>query len=186
MRIIRPSLKHTALAALTLFMATLATEVMAPPMGGPPGGFRPPTGRMHHNRIGPASGGSFTSATRPPVRIARPPPAAAVRKHRELGAAIREHQVDHREQARATVEINQEAIREAEEVRREEYWDRWRARENLGTVYTERDFSSEECEVSAVVEGVTYYNCDGVWYERAFSGGTVTYVVVERPRRDES
>lgn len=31
--------------------------------------------------------------------------------------------------------------------------------------------------------GTTYYNCRGVWYEPRFAGSTITYVVVNPPRR---
>jgi hypothetical protein len=34
------------------------------------------------------------------------------------------------------------------------------------------------------VADVIYYQCDGVWYRRAYSGGSVTYVVVDGPTRD--
>jgi hypothetical protein len=37
------------------------------------------------------------------------------------------------------------------------------------------------CTVT-VVNGVTYQNCDGTWYEPQFNGTTTTYIVVEPPQ----
>jgi hypothetical protein len=75
-------------------------------------------------------------------------------------------------------------IRERHEDRREEIRDEhreYRRREELGTTYTSDYFEDDYCEAEVVVRGVTYYECDGVWYQRAYSGGTVNYVVVEGP-----
>ena len=77
-----------------------------------------------------------------------------------------------------------EAREDAREKIRNEHWDHWYDQDDLGTVYTEYDFNDDDCEASIVVDGITYYSCDGAWYKRAYSGGTVTYVVVERPARD--
>jgi hypothetical protein len=81
-----------------------------------------------------------------------------------------------------------EEIREKRQERREEirdeYWDDYhyhRHRVAVGTVYTYSDFSPEYCEASVVMSGVTYDQCDGVWYKRAYSGGVVTWVVVDGP-----
>jgi hypothetical protein len=32
-----------------------------------------------------------------------------------------------------------------------------------------------------VVNGVTYYSCGPTWYKRGYSGGSVTYIVVNAP-----
>ena len=37
------------------------------------------------------------------------------------------------------------------------------------------------CTVT-VVNGVTYNNCDGTWYEPQFNGTTTTYIVVDPPQ----
>jgi hypothetical protein len=34
---------------------------------------------------------------------------------------------------------------------------------------------------SVVVDGITYYSCGGDWYQSTYSGGSVTYVVVNAP-----
>ena len=38
------------------------------------------------------------------------------------------------------------------------------------------------CSTTAVMfNSVSYYNCSGVWYERVYSGGDVTYIVTTPP-----
>jgi hypothetical protein len=34
---------------------------------------------------------------------------------------------------------------------------------------------------SVIVDGVTYYSCGDAWYQSTYSGGSVTYVVVNAP-----
>ena len=52
----------------------------------------------------------------------------------------------------------------------------------LGTVYTADEFRDEKCSEAVVVEQTRYYDCDGVWHKRAYSGGDVVYMVVEKPQ----
>jgi hypothetical protein len=71
------------------------------------------------------------------------------------------------------------------EYGKENYWDHWHHRRHrvaLGTVYTQDEFREMRCQSPTVVDGVNYYNCGGVWHQRAYSGGTVVYMVVEGPR----
>ena len=66
----------------------------------------------------------------------------------------------------------------------DDYWDYRHHRRHyveVGTVYTTWDFDDDDCEATVSAEDVTYYRCDEVWYKRAYSGGTVTYVVVDGP-----
>ena len=38
------------------------------------------------------------------------------------------------------------------------------------------------CSATAVVvNGVSYYNCSSVWYQRGHAGSQVTYIVVDKP-----
>ncbi len=266
MRNIRSFLNRWASAALAAILLTVTTEAMAPPggggpggFGGAPGGFGSPGGfghrsgrRSRHNRIGPASGGSFTSKSTPrrdrrsaPKHITRPSATASQSrnsssapldktqlKRQEIKKSyadqrakvrnkyanerqrIRERYATQRQQARDSYanlrrqipevrdeqlplegadppegsgtahEDLREARKDAREEIRNEHWDHWHDHDDLGTVYTEYDFNDDDCEASIVVDGITYYSCDGAWYKRAYSGGTVTYVVVERPARD--
>ena len=262
----RSFLNHCASAALATILLTVSTETMAPPgggapggFGGAPGGFGSPGGFGHrtgkhtrHNRIGPASGGSFTSrpatrrdgrsapkrATRTSMAAPQSKPGSSKRldktqlkrqeikksyadqrakardRHTNERQRIRNNHARQRQQAgdsyanlrRQIPEVRDEPLRledehppertgeahedlreareDASEKVRNEHWDRWHDHDDLGTVYTDYVFSDEDCEASIVVDGITYYSCDGAWYKRAYSGGTVTYVLVERPARD--
>jgi hypothetical protein len=43
-------------------------------------------------------------------------------------------------------------------------------------------FSSLSCTRSTVtIDYVTYYRCGDDWYQRAYNGGDVTYIVVAAP-----
>lgn len=63
----------------------------------------------------------------------------------------------------------------------EEYYeDRWRY--SVGASLTAVHFHNLSCTTSTVVVGsVTYYHCGSTWYNRAYSGGNVTYIVVNPP-----
>lgn len=219
MRIACPILNNVAFATVGLFFLSVATEVLAfpgggPPPGGPPGGRMgglhgsPPPGsrahprkRMRHNRIGPASGGSFTSRprtrpntrsvttsrTRAPAQTHQPQPQTQVPPQAKPLASVPPEQRQLRREVQEAHEAH-EAYDVYREEHREEHWDHWddrHYRAEYGTVYTEDELTVGNCEASVSAdEGITYYRCDGVWYERAFSHGTVTYVVVDRPRRD--
>ena len=78
-------------------------------------------------------------------------------------------------------EERQERREEIRDERRDHYREQLR-REEVGTTYYESDyFDDDYCEASVVVDGITYYGCEGVWYRRAYAGGSVTYVVVDGP-----
>ena len=214
MRITRPFKIALTLAALTLFLFTVAAESMArgpgggrgggPRGGGPRGG--PRMGGMHHHRMGPASGGSFASRPgarshgrsyrqRPPMRSTSPrstvhstSPRSALRPDERSPRPLQPTAVpppaDEIQEKREKID-RRDAARH--QKRRDEHWDNWRYRryrEELGTTYSSDYFDDDDCEVEVVRDGVTYYECDGVWYQRAYSGGTVNYVVVEGPRSD--
>jgi cysteinyl-tRNA synthetase len=43
-------------------------------------------------------------------------------------------------------------------------------------------FHSLSCTTTTViVSGVTYYQCGPTWYQRAYAGGSTTYVVINAP-----
>ena len=64
--------------------------------------------------------------------------------------------------------------------RREWVEDRQRVR--VGAYLTASAFGAMSCSPSiVVVGGVTYSQCGGGWYQRAYRGGSVTYVVVNAP-----
>lgn len=204
MRIKPPVLSTVAVAAAVVLFLVMVAEAMARGPGGgrgggPRGGHR--VGRVHHNRMGPASGGNFSSRRmhrpttrsgstyRPHMRGApRPTPA---RRLPPPAAAPPETRPGDRQQMQERIDERHDAMLETREHRREktrdEHWDDYRRRRDrvaLGTAFTSADWNGDDCEASVVVDGITYYNCDGIWYRQAYAGGEVTYVVVEGPRSD--
>ena len=62
----------------------------------------------------------------------------------------------------------------------EYYEDRWRFA--VGASLTASAFRSLSCASNTVVVGgVTYYQCGSTWYQRSYTGGNVTYIVVTAP-----
>ena len=62
----------------------------------------------------------------------------------------------------------------------EYYDDAWKFA--VGASLTYAAFSALTCNTTTViVSGVTYYQCGPTWYNRAYAGGSVTYVVVNAP-----
>ena len=60
------------------------------------------------------------------------------------------------------------------------YEDRWKYA--MGASLTAATFRSLSCTMKDVsVAGVSYYQCGPTWYQRAYSGGSTTYVVVIAP-----
>ena len=61
-------------------------------------------------------------------------------------------------------------------------WYENRAAFAIGATLTMATFSAMSCTTTTVVvTGVSYYRCGTGWYNRAYSGGNVTYVVVGAP-----
>ena len=76
-------------------------------------------------------------------------------------------------------EFRQDVYGEYQE-RNEWYEDRWKYA--VGASLTAATFRTLTCASrTVVVNGVTYYNCGPTWYSRAYTGGSVTYVVVTAP-----
>jgi hypothetical protein len=60
------------------------------------------------------------------------------------------------------------------------YEDRWKYA--LGASLTAATFRTLSCTSTTVlVSGVTYTQCGTSWYQRGYSGGSTTYVVVHAP-----
>jgi hypothetical protein len=52
----------------------------------------------------------------------------------------------------------------------------------VGATLTASAVQALSCQMNpVVVNGTTYYQCGTTWYQRSFSGGDVTYVVIESP-----
>jgi hypothetical protein len=58
--------------------------------------------------------------------------------------------------------------------RKEWYEDRWRR----GAYVSVGSWGRIGCRNTVIVNGMTYYDCGGVRYERVYRGSTVTYVIV--------
>ena len=55
---------------------------------------------------------------------------------------------------------------------------RWR----IGTTIAAATFRSLSCRSEIIViDGFTFYRCSSGWYRRCYSGGSVTYIVVNTP-----
>lgn len=90
---------------------------------------------------------------------------------------VREDRQQHREDAR---EDRQDYADDVRDDREDWYDDRYHRR--VGGVLTVSAFGSLSCASSTViVNNVTYYRCGSDWYSRAYSGGNVTYIVVDAP-----
>jgi hypothetical protein len=52
----------------------------------------------------------------------------------------------------------------------------------IGSVITAASWNAMTCTRSSIiVDGVTYYSCGDAWYQPTYSGGSVTYIVVDAP-----
>jgi hypothetical protein len=62
----------------------------------------------------------------------------------------------------------------------EYYEDRWKYA--VGASLTAATYRSLTCTPTTVIVGsVTYYQCGSTWYQRGYSGGSTTYVVINAP-----
>lgn len=185
---------------LALFIADFA-EARGRGGGGRGGGGR------SFSRSGPASHGGFSGGarTQPSRQMNRPSQgqvsggeratqrqerANTRQGNRENSGKSQEDRQEWRDQNR---EDRQEAIKDRQEDRqdfiddqRDEYWDDYnRYYGYRGGVYvgtTTTYITTLPCTTTAVVvNGVTYYNCSSTWYQRGYSGSSVTYVVVKAP-----
>jgi hypothetical protein len=91
---------------------------------------------------------------------------------------------DHQDNINDRTEFRQDAYNEHVEHRHysaeEFYEDRYRYA--VGVALTTASFRALTCASrTVVIGGISYYNCGPTWYNRAYSGGNVTYVVVNAP-----
>lgn len=211
MQIKRPILSVLAVAAVAIFLLILVDEVMARGpgggrgggrRGGPRGGHR--MGRMHHHRMGPASRGNFHTQPRQQSRMRRPPRSTSYRRPYNQGRPRRPTtpppvqpsrplpptEVPSQEQLEKRAKMHDKKARRLEERREDllEHEHRRRHREEVGTTYSsdywDDYYGDDYCEAEVEIGGVTYYECEGNWFRRAYSEGAVNYVVVEGPRSD--
>jgi hypothetical protein len=88
---------------------------------------------------------------------------------------------DHRQdQAKDRQEYRQDHYDDHHYSYGEFYEDRWKY--TVGASLTVVTYRALSCTTTTVVVGsVTYYSCGGTWYNRSYSGGNVTYIVVNAP-----
>ena len=112
--------------------------------------------------------------------------------NREDGGKSQEDRQEWRDQSR---EDRQEAAKDRQEDRQDfvddqhdDYWDDYnryygyRGGVYVGTTVSTVYITTLPCTTTAVVvNGVTYYNCSSTWYQRGYSGSSVTYVTVKAP-----
>jgi len=153
-----------ACAAIAAMIVTLFTiDIVEAARGGPGGG-----GRSMH-RGGPAASGSFQrSRARPQATSQRRDTRQDVRGDRrevrqDVGGERREVRQDVRSEAR-----------EWRGNRREWYEDRWRR----GLFVSVTSWRRVGCSTIIYVDGVKYYECGGVRYERVYRGTEVVYIIV--------
>jgi hypothetical protein len=129
------------------------------------------------SRRGPAAHGS--------VRASGPQRATGSRQDRRRDAH------DNRRDARKDVHDDRKDARkevrdDRRDVRREvhehhERWDR-RRRLRIGSTLSIAAFRSLTCRPTVIVAGgVTYYSCDNYWYNQAYRGAEIVYIVVSPP-----
>ena len=196
-----------AVASLALgVFVFLVTDVDARGRGGGGRGG----GRGGFSRSGPAAGGSFRgsrgsfggrpSASRPSTRPAggalerpstRPEQRPSTRPEQRPGEGDPgDRQQDRQDWADDAREDRQD-YRDSARYQRAEYaedlytYDEWaedRRSWRVGAALTASTFRSLSCTPTTVVVGsVTYYQCGSSWYNRAYQGGQVTYIVVSPP-----
>lgn len=86
-----------------------------------------------------------------------------------------------RREVRRDVRSERREFREDIRGERHEWWED-RSRRRVGAVLTATAFRSLTCTPTVViVNGVSYYSCNSVWYSRRYVSGSVTYVVVTAP-----
>jgi hypothetical protein len=189
------------LFVFVLFVADFA-EARGRGGGGRGGGGRGGGGRSF-SRSGPASHGGFSSRarTQPSRQMNRPSQGGASRPsqgkeqantrqgNRENSGKSQEDRQEWRDQSR---EDRQEAAKDRQEDRQDfiddqhdDYWDDHHHYGYSGGIYVGTSttyITTLPCTTTAViVNGVTYYNCSSTWYQRGYSGSSVTYVTVKAP-----
>ncbi len=69
-----------------------------------------------------------------------------------------------------------------DEVREHHEWWHDRYRYGVGVTLTSASYRALTCSSTTIVAaGITYYSCGSTWYQRRYSGGSVTYIVVNAP-----
>jgi len=156
-----------ALAALIITLLTIDLVAAAP--GGRGGGHA-------MSRGGPAASGSFHRSR------ARPQASSQRVDHRQGRMDNRQDRADNHRDNRREVRDDRRDFRsevrddrrEWHGDRREWYEDRWRR----GRFVSVTSWRRVGCNTVIYVNGVKYYECGGVRYERVYRGTEVVYIIV--------
>ena len=150
---------------------------------------------------GRASSGSFKSR---PSASTRPSPSArpaqpSARPADRPGMAERPNQGGRQDNRGDRQDNRQDAMKDRQDDRQEflddhhdeyhhdhnewyEYHGDYWAAAVVGASLTMAAWNSLACTRNTViVDNITYYSCGGTWYQPAYSGGNVTYIVVNAP-----
>ncbi|MGI9264571.1 MAG: hypothetical protein ACR2QU_06570 [Gammaproteobacteria bacterium] len=175
------------LAVLTVMIVCFLTIEFAEARRG--GGSRGGGRSMH--RGGPAAGGSMQrSRTRPQSqnrgtqnrdfsRENRPAQRPEQSQRQQRDQQDRDDRYDQRQdnidRRHDQIDERQEFAKDVHNERKEWYEDNWR---RGGTYISISSWNSMNCRYTTVYRnGMTQYNCNGVYYERVYRGGQVVYVV---------
>ncbi len=193
----RRSIRSIAGFAILLMVAFLATSAFARG-GGRGGGGRGGGGRgggsFSHggggrpnvSRSGPASGGSFSRGASSRrggnfdsrSRGDRQGNRSSNQSDRQ--SSRNDNQGDRQDNRNDRYDDRQDNRNDRYDDRKEFYQDRRRFA--VGATMTAAAFGALTCASrTVVVNGISYYGCGGTWYNRAYAGGAVSYVVVDAP-----
>jgi hypothetical protein len=173
------------LASVALFIGAQSLDVDARGMAGG-GGF---------SRSGPARGGSFAARSAPRAAASRSSGRQAGRYER-VGSrrdALTDRRDDRRDYRDDVRDDRRDYRNDLRDDRRDYYddrydrWDDWgrgaavvAGAAIVGSAISAAAYDDLDC-TTVVVDGVSYSRCGSTWYRPAYSGGDVTYVVVEPP-----
>jgi hypothetical protein len=116
---------------------------------------------------------------RPSVSRSGPAATGSIRgdRHRQRGSAQR-----HRQESRRDAQSDRREFRQDVHKERREYHED-RSRRRRARAITASAFRSLNCaRETVIVNGVAYYRCGTTWYNQAYSGGSITYVIVTAPQ----
>jgi hypothetical protein len=137
------------------------------------------------------AGGSFERPSTRPERPSTRPERPSTQPAERPGEGDRDDNREDRQDWRDDAREDRQDYRDAARYQRAEYaedlytydeWaeDRWSWR--VGAALSASTFRSLSCTPTTVVVGsTTYYQCGSSWYNRAYQGGQVTYIVVNPP-----
>jgi hypothetical protein len=153
--------------------------------------------RPNIDRSGPSRSGTFgrEGTTRPSTGDFERPKTrdrSRVENRQDRNADRPDHRSGDRPSDRGNLSNEQkEKVDDRRNDRRERVDDRFYTNDEyyedrydyaVGVALSSSRFHSQTCTVTTVsVEGTTYYQCSSTWYNRTYSGGSVTYTVVNAP-----